>query len=103
MTFRFDNSVAVEYNGANGVVILLLFEGGAETVHSVITVEEKRAGVVGDGVSVGVDEAWGRGRLVEKLSHNGLNGGSKDELDALFGKGVDGRILFAISRIIFLK
>ena len=33
-TFRLDGSAADECNGANGVVILLLFGGGAETVHT---------------------------------------------------------------------
>lgn len=36
-------------------MFLLLFEGGFETVHSGIAVEEDRADDVGDGVLVGVN------------------------------------------------
>ena len=72
------------------MVILLVFEGGAGTFHTGIVVEEKRAGVVVDGVPIGVDEDRGRGQLGDKFPHNGLHGRRKDELDALFGKGGDG-------------
>ena len=34
VTFRFDGSAAGEHNGANGVISLLLFEGGTETVYT---------------------------------------------------------------------
>ena len=61
VTFRLDGSAAGQHNGANGVVILLLFEGAAETVHTGIAVEEKRAGAAGDGVPVGIAEDRGRG------------------------------------------
>ena len=85
------------------MVILLLFEGGPETVHTGMAVEEKRAGVVADGVPVGVDEDRGRGQLGEKFPHNGFHGRREDELDALFEKGeVMGRICFVISRRSFL-
>ena len=86
---RLYGSAADEHNGANGAVILLLFEGGAGTVHTVIALEEKRAGVVGDVVPVGEDEYRGRGQLGEKFPHNGFHGRNKDELDALFEKGGD--------------
>ena len=90
VTFILDGGATNEHNGANGVVILLLFEGGTETVHTGITVEEKSAGVVADGVPVRVDEDRGRGKLGEQFPHNGFRGRSKDELDALFEKGGDG-------------
>ena len=61
VTFRLDGSAADEHNGANAVVILLLLEGGVETVHTGIAVEEKRAGAAGDGVPVGIAEDRGRG------------------------------------------
>ena len=61
VTLRLDGNAADESNGANGVVILLLFESGAETVHIGIAVEEKRAGAAGDGVPVGIAEDRGRG------------------------------------------
>ena len=84
-----DGNTADEHNGANGVIILLLLEGGTETVHTVIGVEEKRAGVVTDGVPVRADEDRGRG-LGEHLPHNGFHCRGEDELDALFDKGGDG-------------
>ena len=90
MTFRLDGSVADEHNGANGMVILLLLERGAETVHTGIAEEEKRAGVVGDGVLVGVDGDRGRGQFGEQFTHNGFHRISRDEFDALFEKKGDG-------------
>ena len=90
VTFNLDGSATDEHNGVNGVVILLLLEGGTETVHTGIAAEEKRAGVVGDGVPVGVDEDRECGQLREQFPHNGFHGRSKDELDALFEKGCDG-------------
>ena len=103
VTFGLDGSAVDEHNEENGVVILLLFEGGPETVHTGMAVEEKRAGVVADGVPVGVDEDRGRGQLGEKFPHNGFHGRREDELDALFEKGeVMGRICFVISRRSFL-
>ena len=90
MKFRLDGSAVDEHNGVNGVVTLLLFEGGTETVHTGIAVEEKRAGVVDDGVPVGVDEDRERGQLGEQFPHNGFHGRSKDEIDALFEKGCAG-------------
>ena len=70
--FRLDGSAVDEHNGANGVVILFLFESGTKTVLTGIAVEGKRAGVVGDGVPVRVDEDRGRGQLGEQFSHNGF-------------------------------
>ena len=90
VTFGLDGSVADEHNGANGVVGLLLFEGGTEAVHTSIAVKEERAVVVCDAVAVGIDEDRGRGQVGEKFPHNGFHGRSKDELDALFEKGGDG-------------
>ena len=84
VTFRLDGSAAIEHNGANGVVILLLFEGGAETVHTDIAVEEERAGVVSDGVSVRVDEGRRCGQLSEQLPHNGFHGTGKDKVCLLY-------------------
>ena len=81
--FRLDGSVVYEHKRANCVVVLLLFEGGTEPVHTRIAVEKERAGVVGDGVPLGVDEDRGRGQLGEKFPHNGFHGRSKDEHDAL--------------------
>ena len=90
VTFRLDSSAADEYNGADGVIILRLFKGGTETVHTSIAVEKERAGVVADGVPVRVDEDRGRRQLGEQFPHNVFHGRSKDELDALFEKGGDG-------------
>ena len=72
VTFKLDGSAADEHDGANGVVVLLLFESRAETVHTGIAVEEKRAGVVDDGVPVGVDEDRERGQLGEQFPHLSL-------------------------------
>ena len=55
VTFILDGSLADEHNGANCVLILLLVEGSTETVLTGIAVEEKRAGVFGEIVPVGVD------------------------------------------------
>ena len=44
LAFRFDGSAADKHDGANGVVVLFLFEGGTDTVHTGIAVQ---AGVVG--------------------------------------------------------
>ena len=63
------------------IIILLLFEGGTETVHT---------GVLADGVPFRVDEDRGRRLLGEQFPHNVFQGRSKDELDALFEKGGDG-------------
>ena len=41
VTLSLDCSAGDEHNGANGVVLLLLFEGGAETIHTDIAVERK--------------------------------------------------------------
>ena len=90
VTIRVDGSAAYEDNGADGVVIFLLFKDDAEPVRIGIAVEEKRARVVGDGVPVGVDEDRRRGPLSENPLHYGFHGRSKDELDALFEKGDDG-------------
>ena len=90
VAFRLDGSAADEQNGVNDVVILLLLEGDTETIHTGIAVEEERAGVVGDGVPVGVDEDWERAKLGERFPHNGFHGRTKDELDALFEKGGGG-------------
>ena len=90
VTFRLDGSAADQHNGVNGVVALLLFEGGTETVHTGIAVEEGKAGVVGNDVPVGVDEDRGREQLGEKFPHNGFHSRNKDDLDALFEKGGDG-------------
>ena len=68
VTFRLDGSAADDHNGANGVVILLLVEGGKETVHTGIALEEKRAGGVADGVPVRVHEYRGRGQLGEQFN-----------------------------------
>ena len=87
VTFRFDGSAAGEHNGANGVISLLLFEGGTETVYTGIAgiaVEDKRAGDIADGVPVRVDEDRGRGQFGEQFPHNGFHGRSKDELDTSF-------------------
>ena len=72
------------------MVVLLLFESSAETVHTGMTVKEKRAGVVGDAVPVGVNEDRRRGQLGKTLPHDGFHGRSKDERDALVEKGDDG-------------
>ena len=58
--FRLDGGAADEHVGAKGVVVLFLFEGGTETIYTGIVVDEERAGVIGKGVSVGVDENRGR-------------------------------------------
>ena len=89
VTVRLHGSAADEHNGANGVVILLLFEGGTESVHPGIDVYEKRWGVVADGVSVRADENRGREQLDEQFPHNDSRGRSENELDALFEKGGD--------------
>ena len=47
-------------------------------------------GVVTDGVPVRVDDDRGRRHLGESFPHNGFQGWSKDELDALLEKGGDG-------------
>ena len=73
------------------MVALLLLEGGTETVHTGIVLEEETAGVVGDGVPVGVDEDQGCRQFGEKFPHNGFHGRSEDELDALFERGGDGQ------------
>ena len=90
MTFRLDGSAADEHDGADGVVVLLLFESSAETVHTGIAVEKKRAGVVGDAVPVGVNEDRRRGQRGAKFPHDGFHSRRKDELDALFEKGGNG-------------
>ena len=90
VAFRLDGSAANEHDGANGVVVLFLFEGGTETFHTGITVEEERAAVIRDGVPVGVDEDRGRGQLGQKFPHDGFHSWSKYELDPLFQKGIDG-------------
>lgn len=84
VTFRPSGSATDERDGANGVAVLLLVEGGIEAVHTGIEVEEERNGVAGDGVPVGVDEDWERGELGEKSEHNGFHGSSKGELGTLF-------------------
>ena len=55
----------------------------SEIIHTDIAPEEEKARVVGYGVPVGVDEDRGRGWLGEEFPHNGFQGRSKDELDAL--------------------
>ena len=102
MTFRLDGSAADEHDGADGVVVLLLFESSAETVHTGIAVEKKRAGVVGDAVPVGVNEDRRREQLGEKFPHDGFDSRSLDELDAFLRREVMGRIRLAISRRNFL-
>ena len=74
----------IKHDGADGVVVLLLFESSAETVHTGITVDKKRVGVVGDPIPVGVNEDQRRGQLGETFQHYGFHGRSKYELDALF-------------------
>ena len=88
MTFRLDGSAADEHNGANGVVILFLFEDGAETVYTGIAIEEKRAAVVGD---------EDRRLLGEKFPHNGFDG-VKTNLTPCLRREVMGRIRVAVSR-----
>ena len=80
------------------MVVLLLFEGGTETVHTGIAEKYKRAGVVDDGALVRVDEDRGRRQLGEKFSNNGFHGRSKGELDAFLRREVMGCIRCAISR-----
>ena len=89
LTFRIDGSAADEHDGADGVVVLILFESSAQTVHTGIAVEKKRAGVVGDAVPVGVNEDRRCGQLGETFPHDGFHSRNKDELDALFEKGGD--------------
>ena len=102
MTFRLDGSAAGQHNGANGVVILLLFEGAAETVHTGIAVEEKRAGVVGDGVLVGVNEDRERGQLGESSRIMVSMAGVKTNFTPCLRREAMGRIRFAMSRRNFL-
>ena len=89
MTFRLDGSAADEHDGADSVIVLLLFESGAETVHTGIAAEEKGVGVVVDAFQVGVDEDRRRGQLGKKFPHDGFHGRSRDEFDALREKGGD--------------
>ena len=42
-----DGGAANEHDEANGVVVLVLFEGGTETFQAGIAIEEERVGVVG--------------------------------------------------------
>lgn len=74
MTFRFGGIAADKHDGENGVVVPLLVAGGTETVHAGILVEEEMAGVVGDGVPVGVDEGRRRGKFGETFPHDGFRG-----------------------------
>ena len=73
MTFRLDGSAADEHDGADGVVVLLLFESSAETVHTGITVLAKKAGIVGDGFPVGVYGNRRRGPLGQNSPHFGFH------------------------------
>ena len=101
LAFRLDGSTADEHSGANGVVVLLLFESGTETVHTGIAVEEKTAGVVGDGVP-GADENRGRRQLGKKFPHMLFMAGVKTNLTPCLRRKVMGRICVATSRRNFL-
>ena len=57
MTFRLNGSAVDGHDrGADGVVVLSLFESSAEPVHTGIAVGKRRAGVVGDAIPVGAKE-----------------------------------------------
>ena len=55
-SFVVEGGAADEDDRAYGVVRLFLLAGGAKTVYAGVAVEAERAGVVGDGVPVWVDQ-----------------------------------------------
>ena len=95
VTFRLERSAADEHDGADGIVVLLVFENSAEAVHTGITVE-KRAGVVGDAVSVrvrtgGVNNSATSSRTMASMAEVRTN------LTPCFRREVMGRIRLGIS------
>ena len=82
--------MADENDGADGAVRLLLLEHGAQTVATGVTAQAEGSGIVGNGISVWVNQDRRGSEVVEKLSDDGFHGWGKDELDSLFEEGVDG-------------
>lgn len=106
VALRFDGSTTDgEHDGASGLIVLLLLEGGAETVHTAMKVDQEWTRGFGDGVPHAVDPDRERRHLGEESPHDGLHGGSTNERDALFegGGGVVARICLARPRKNSLK
>ena len=62
---------------------MFLLENRSKAVDASVTVEAERAGVVGDGVLVGVDEDQWLVQFVEDGADGGFHGGGKVEGGAL--------------------
>ena len=103
VAFRLVDSAADEHDGGNSVVVLFLFEGATETVHTGIVVEKEGTGVIGDGVPVGVDETGGVVSLARSFHTMVSIAGVKTNLTPCFRREVMGRMRFAISRRSFLQ
>ena len=62
---------------------MFLLESRSKAVDASVAVEAERAGVVGDGVPVKVDEDRWLGKFVGDRADGGFHGGGKVEGDAL--------------------
>ena len=82
---------------------MFLLEGGSKTIDSSVAVEEERAGVVGERVSVRVGQnRWDR-EFLEEFPHDGLHGQCKNEFHSLIQERVVmDQILLATSARNFL-
>ena len=89
-SFVVECSSADKQDEADGAVGLFLLAGGAEAVQASVTVQAEGAGVVGDGVSVWVDQDRRTGELSVELSDDGFHFRSENEFNTLIEQGVNG-------------
>ena len=70
---------------------MFLFEGCADTVDAGIAVQAEGAGVVGDGVPVGVDQDGGFDKFAEDVANGGFLAGVKLKVAPCLSRALMGR------------
>ena len=88
-SFVVEGGAADEHDGADGAVRLFLLEGGAKDVQAGVGVQAERAGVVGDSVSVRVDENGRGGEFLEELPDDDFQFRSENEFNTLLQQSVN--------------
>ena len=63
---------------------MFLFQSDHDSIDAGVAVKSEGAGVVGNGVSVGVDQYRGFGEFAKDVANDGFHGGGEVEGGALF-------------------
>ena len=82
-SFIVEGDAADENDSADRAVRLFLHESGAKTVYAGVAVKAERAGVVGDGVPVRLDQDRRGDEFVEDAPDDGLHFWGENELNTL--------------------